>query len=271
MRFPRAEAVGREVGRRVAVELGLPVFLYGSLGEGRRPAYFRRGGPEELQRRIDAGELAPAYGPRQLDPRSGAVLVGVRPALVAFNLELVGPLEVAQEVAAAVRESSGGLPGVQALGLQLAQGIVQVSTNVVDLSATPLHVLVERIAQEAAARGARVGSGRARRAAPRGERRPGRSRCIRPSRRARRPDPSRARGGGACASPGAPRAGPRARVAPGRLKAVPSPRRGEPGAIGVARRGRASGAVPSRDGGQAESRVGSTCACRSRREVGTDA
>jgi glutamate formiminotransferase / 5-formyltetrahydrofolate cyclo-ligase len=157
--LPRAEAVGRTVGRRVAEELGLPVFFYGSLGDGRRPAYFRRGGPEELQRRIDAGELAPAHGPKQLDPRSGVVLVGVRPPLIAFNLELVGPLEVAEEVAAAVRESSGGLPGVQALGLRLAQGVVQVSTNVIDLSATPLHVLVERIDQEAAARGARVGSG----------------------------------------------------------------------------------------------------------------
>jgi glutamate formiminotransferase / 5-formyltetrahydrofolate cyclo-ligase len=157
--LPGAEAVGRAVGRRVAEELGLPVFFYGSLGDGRRPAYFRRGGPEELQRRIDAGELVPADGPTRLDPQSGAVLVGVRPPLVAFNLELVGPLEVAHEVAAAVRESSGGLPGVQALGLQLAQGIVQVSTNVIDLSGTPLHVLVERISQEAAARGARVGSG----------------------------------------------------------------------------------------------------------------
>lgn len=157
--LPGAEAVGREVGRRVAEELGLPVFFYGSLGDGRRPAYFRRGGPEELQRRIDAGELAPACGPTRLDPRSGAVLVGVRPPLIAFNLELAGPLEVAQEVAAAVRESSGGLPGVQALGLQLAQGVVQVSTNVIDLSATPLHVVVERIAREAAARGTRVGGG----------------------------------------------------------------------------------------------------------------
>jgi glutamate formiminotransferase / 5-formyltetrahydrofolate cyclo-ligase len=155
----RAEAVARAVARRVGEELGLPVFFYGSLGDGRRPAYFRRGGLEELQRRIDAGELVPAYGPARPDPRSGAVLVGVRPPLVAFNLELVGPLETAQEVAAAVRASSGGLPGVQALGLQLAPGVVQVSTNVIDLSATALHVLVERIAQEAAARGAHVGVG----------------------------------------------------------------------------------------------------------------
>ena len=62
----RARAAALELARRVGEELGLPVFLY---GEGRgRPAFFRRGGPEELQRRIDAGELAPDFGPARLDP-----------------------------------------------------------------------------------------------------------------------------------------------------------------------------------------------------------
>jgi glutamate formiminotransferase len=112
----------------------------------------------ELERRIDAGELVPAHGPPQLDPRAGAVLVGVRAPLLAFNVELEGPLEVAEEVARAVRASSGGLPGVQALGLRLG-GAVQVSTNVVDLDATAPHELVERIVAEATARGARVGCG----------------------------------------------------------------------------------------------------------------
>ena len=86
----------------------------------------------------------PAFGPDAVDP-SGAVLVGSRAPLVAFNVALDGPLEVAREVAAAVRASSGGLPGVQALGLQLGDGTVQVSTNVVDLDATAPHELVERI------------------------------------------------------------------------------------------------------------------------------
>ena len=155
----RCVAVAHEVGRRVGEEIGLPVFLYGVIGEGRRPAFFRRGGPEELQRRIDSGELAPAYGPRQLDARAGAVLVGVRRPLLAYNIELLGTLETAREVAQAVRESSGGLPGVQALGLRLSGGAVQISTNVIDLDATAPHVMVERIATEAAARGAGVGRG----------------------------------------------------------------------------------------------------------------
>ena len=155
----RAVDVALVVGARVGDELGLPVFLYGEIGDGRRPAFFRRGGPGELQRRVDAGELEPAFGPRRLDPAAGAVLLGVRAPLVAFNLELRGTLDVARDVAAAVRESSGGLPGVQALGLRLGAGRIQVSTNVVDLDATPPHVMVERIVAEAAAHGAGVGEG----------------------------------------------------------------------------------------------------------------
>ncbi|HEY1316161.1 MAG TPA: glutamate formimidoyltransferase [Gaiella sp.] len=154
----RALSVARAVARRTGEELGLPVFLYGELGEGRRPAFFRRGGLDELGRRIAAAELAPPHGPARLDPGAGAVLVGVRAPLVAFNLDLQGSLEDAQAIARAVRESSGGLAGVQALGLALGDR-VQVSTNLVDIDATPLHRLVERVVEVAASRGARVGAG----------------------------------------------------------------------------------------------------------------
>jgi glutamate formiminotransferase len=149
------------VAARLGTELGLPVFLYGEVGEGRRPAFFRRGGPEELQRRIAAGELEPYAGPAELDPRSGAVLVGARAPLVAYNLVLdTGDVEVARAVAGAVRESGGGLPGVQAIGLRLASsGRAQVSMNVIDLDRAPLHEVVERVRAEAAARGARIEAG----------------------------------------------------------------------------------------------------------------
>jgi glutamate formiminotransferase len=155
----RALAVAHTVARRTGEELRVPVFLYGLLGGGLRPSFFRRGGPAELERRLGAGELEPAYGPRRIDERSGAVLVGVRDPLVAYNVALGGSLATAQEVAAAVREASGGLRGVQALGLELADGTVQVSTNIVDPGATAPHELVERIAHEATARGASVGRG----------------------------------------------------------------------------------------------------------------
>lgn len=154
-----ANEVALALGRRVGDEIGLPVFLYGASGEGRRPAFFRRGGPEELQRRVDAGELLPAFGPSQLDPRAGAVLIGARPLLIAFNVELqTGALADAQVIAAAIRASSGGMQGVQALGLQLpATGRVQVSVNVIDVEVAPLVTVVERVREAAAARGVEVG------------------------------------------------------------------------------------------------------------------
>ena len=151
----RAQAASVEAAGRIG-ELGLPVFVYGAPGRG--PAFFRRGGPEELQRRLDAGELAPDYGPPRLDPAAGAVLVGARPPLVAFNVNLrTDDLEVARAIAAAVRETGGGFPGVRALGLALPRaGLVQVSMNVEDWEAAPLHEIVARVAEEAAQRAAEV-------------------------------------------------------------------------------------------------------------------
>jgi glutamate formiminotransferase/glutamate formiminotransferase/formiminotetrahydrofolate cyclodeaminase len=159
--MPRAAGAAREVGRRVGDELGLPVFLYGEVGVGRRPAFFRRGGLDELRRRVETGELVPDEGPARIDPRSGVVLVGAREPLVAYNLELAtGDLAVAKEIAAAVRESGGGMPGVQAIGLLLASsGRAQVSMNVIDVDRAPLHEVVERVRAEARARGAEVLSG----------------------------------------------------------------------------------------------------------------
>ena len=154
-----AEEASLELGRRVGGELGLPVFLYGVSGGGRRPAFFRRGGPGELQRRIDVGEIQPSFGPARLDPRNGGVLIGARPLLIAFNLDLAtGDLEDAQAIAATVRESSGGLKGVQALGLLLpASGRVQVSINVIDVDAAPLVAVVDRVRTAALERGVVVG------------------------------------------------------------------------------------------------------------------
>jgi glutamate formiminotransferase len=155
--MPRARAAATELGRRVGEELGLPVFFYGELAPGRGPAFFRRGGPEELQRRIDAGELTPDFGPAHLHESAGAVLVGARRPLVAFNVNLRGELEAAREVAALVRESDGGFPGVRALGLDLpSAGLVQVSMNVEDWEAAALHDIVARVEQEALFRGATV-------------------------------------------------------------------------------------------------------------------
>ena len=154
----RARTAALELARRVGEELGLPVFLYADLAPGRGPAFFRRGGPGELQRRIDAGELAPDFGPGRLDPVAGGVIVGARRPLIAFNVDLSGDdVAAAREIAALVRERNGGFPGVRALGLRLPRaGRVQVSLNVEDWEAAALHEIVAAIERAAAERGCRV-------------------------------------------------------------------------------------------------------------------
>ena len=155
--MPRARAAGTEVAGRIGDDLGLPVFLYGELAPGRGPAFFRRGGPAELQSRIDTGELTPDFGPSRLHESAGAVLVGARGPLIAFNVNLRGELETAREVAAVIRETGGGFPGVRALGLDLPSvGLVQVSMNVEDWEAAALQDIVSRIEEEALFRGAAV-------------------------------------------------------------------------------------------------------------------
>jgi glutamate formiminotransferase len=157
----RAKRAALAVACRLGEELDLPVLLYGEVGAGRRPAFFRRGGVVELARRLAAGELSTDFGPKAVGSRSGAVLVGARRPLVAYNVEIEPrDLAAARAIAAAVRESSGGLPGVQAIGLHLPRAErVQVSVNVLDLERSPLHVVYERVVAVAASRGVSVVGG----------------------------------------------------------------------------------------------------------------
>jgi glutamate formiminotransferase / 5-formyltetrahydrofolate cyclo-ligase len=154
----RAREAALTLAQRIGEELELPVFLYGDLGGSRGPAFFRRGGPDELQRRLDAGELAPDFGPSRLDPAAGAAMVGARRPLIAFNVNLAGAnAEIAREIAAVVRERGGGFPGVRALGLDLPRaGKAQVSMNVEDWEAAALHDILAAVEREAHARGVEV-------------------------------------------------------------------------------------------------------------------
>ena len=154
----RARACALRLADRIGSELELPVFLYADSAPGHGPAFFRQGGPVELQRRIDAGEVRPDFGPARLDERAGGVIVGARRPLIAFNVNLeTDDVEVARAVAAVVRETGGGFPGVRALGLALPSvGRVQVSMNVEDYEAAELHELVARVGEEARARGTAV-------------------------------------------------------------------------------------------------------------------
>ncbi len=134
-------------------ELGQPVFLYGELAGGRTRAELRRGGPAGLAARVRSGALKPDFGPATVDPERGATLVGARPPLVAFNIELSAPatLEQAQAIAASIRESGPeGLQGVRAIGLWLSnRRIAQVSTNIEDHRATTLASVVAAVARHA--------------------------------------------------------------------------------------------------------------------------
>jgi glutamate formiminotransferase / 5-formyltetrahydrofolate cyclo-ligase len=141
--------------------LGFPVFLYGSAATNpHRQALptVRRGGYEGVASRIGDPLWRPDYGPTTLDPHRGAVAVGARPFLVAFNAYLdTDEVEVARAVARRVRESGGGLPAVRALGFHVG-GKAQVSMNLTDLEQTAIPVALEAVRAAAADLGTSVES-----------------------------------------------------------------------------------------------------------------
>ncbi len=153
-----AQVAAKETATRIGA-LGVPVFLYGDLAtapDRAERAYFRNGGLRELWLRMEGGELRPDAGPDLPHRSAGATLVTARPPLAAFNVELdSGDAEVAKSVAAGLRESGGGLPGVRAIGLPLSSGRTQVSTNVHDPLSVPLGRVVAMIRELAAPLGAR--------------------------------------------------------------------------------------------------------------------
>lgn len=159
-----AVAAARRLGRAVAERFDLPVLLYEAAASapGRRNlAAVRRGGFEGLAEKLAMAEWAPDFGPARPHPSAGAVAVGARRFLIAFNALLAtGDPEVAREVARAVRESSGGLPAVKAIGVPLAsRGRVQVSMNLVDYRVTSPAAAMAAVEREAAARGVEVEEG----------------------------------------------------------------------------------------------------------------
>jgi len=155
----RPERAARLLARRIAL-LGVPVLGYGAVGKGRRPAFYRSQA-DALPGLLESGELEPLAGPTVVHETAGVVLLGVRPPLVAFNVDLEsGDVEAARAIAAAIRERDGGLPGVQAIGLLLgSSGRAQVSTNLIDIDATPLHEVVAEVVRLAAERGVEVAGG----------------------------------------------------------------------------------------------------------------
>jgi len=153
-----AVALARRVGERLGREHGVPVYFYGAAAtrlERRAVRDIRRGEYEGLAARLADPAWCPDCGPAAFHPRGGAVAIGARDILVAFNVWLdTQDLSAARAIASAVRESSGGLPSVQALGLPLARrGLVQVSMNLLDHRRTGIGRAYDAVAAEAARRG----------------------------------------------------------------------------------------------------------------------
>lgn len=160
---PLAEEVALGVADRIGNELMLPVFLYGNLVADptrNRPHHFRTGGADALAEAIEEGRLRPDAGPERLHPTAGAVLVGVRPPLIAWNVELPdASLADARAIADRIRESGGGHPGLRALGLYLPErGVVQVSMNLEDYRVTSPARALAAVRRQAERLGVTVGS-----------------------------------------------------------------------------------------------------------------
>lgn len=152
----------RSVGKRIADELGVPVYLYEAAAT--RPdrkdlPNIRRGEYEGLKLEIETNpDRKPDFGPSRLHPTAGATVVGARPILIAWNVNLATKdVRVAKRIAKAIRESDGGLPAVRAKGFELLdRGLVQVSMNMVDYHKTSLVHVFREIQRLAAKEGVQI-------------------------------------------------------------------------------------------------------------------
>ncbi|UCF09992.1 MAG: glutamate formimidoyltransferase [Candidatus Bipolaricaulota bacterium] len=147
-------AVSRDVGERIGTELDVPVLLYegsATAPHRRNLAAIRKGEFEGLATKLGDPQWTPDFGPAAPHPSAGAVAVGARPFLIAFNVNLAcDDVDVAKRIAAAVRHSSGGLRHVKALGLPLEErGTVQVSMNLTDFRKTPILRVLDLVRLEA--------------------------------------------------------------------------------------------------------------------------
>jgi glutamate formiminotransferase len=147
-------ALARQVGATVAERFGVPVYLYEEAATApgrRRLENIRRGGFEGLSAKMADPAWTPDFGAPSPHPSAGAVAIGARRALIAYNINLKSDrLDIAKRIAAAVRQSGGGLPHVKAAGFRLEhRGIVQVSMNLTNYEETPIFVVFEAVRREA--------------------------------------------------------------------------------------------------------------------------
>jgi glutamate formiminotransferase len=162
--MPDCVALARRFGAYAAEALGLPVYFYADAAcdpRSRTLPEVRRGGFEGLRATIGTAERRPDLGPARVHPTAGAVAVGARGVLIAMNVDLDGAdLRAARAIARAVRESSGGLPALQAMGMWLARrGLAQVAMNLLDYHRTPPLLAFEAVRGEANRLGVEIAAG----------------------------------------------------------------------------------------------------------------
>ncbi len=151
--------LARQLGKRVGRDLEIPVFLYERAAS--RPDHapletVRHGGLEGLAFRMASDpDWIPDFGPPRLHETAGAIVIGARPPLIAFNVNLMSKdLEVAKSIARTIRQSNGGVPHLKAIGVPLvSRGMVQVAMNLTDFHVTPLHVAFEAVEAQASLKG----------------------------------------------------------------------------------------------------------------------
>jgi len=153
--------LARDIGATIAARHDLPVYLYdkaATAAHRRNLADIRKGEFEGFPEKIRDPLWKPDFGPDRVHPTAGCVAVGAREFLIAYNINLAtADLGLAKAIARLIRESSGGLPCVKAMGVMLHdRDIAQVSINMTDYRTTPLHVVFERVREEAARHGVEV-------------------------------------------------------------------------------------------------------------------
>jgi glutamate formiminotransferase/glutamate formiminotransferase/formiminotetrahydrofolate cyclodeaminase len=152
----------KRLGRRVGNELEIPVFLYERAASHPDHAPLesvRRGGLQGLSFRMASDpDWTPDFGPPRLHDTAGAIVIGARPPLIAFNVNLRSTdLSAALSIAGAIRQSNGGVPHLKAIGVELpSRGMVQVAINLTDYEATPLHAAFSAVQSQAAAQGVAI-------------------------------------------------------------------------------------------------------------------
>jgi glutamate formiminotransferase len=153
--------LAHELGREIGEKLSIPVYFYEAAAK--RPHMkalpdVRQGEYEGLKEAIKTPERAPDEGPQALHPTAGATVVGARPFLVAFNINLdTSDVALAKRIAQTIRAARGGYVNCRAIGLLLDdRGITQVSINMTDYTATPLHRVFETVKFEAARYGVNI-------------------------------------------------------------------------------------------------------------------